>query len=200
LVAGRGSKTPEPDDDARLAAGAKRDPAAFAALYRRYVDAVYRYCYHRMGTREQAEDATSHVFLKVLAGLPTRREDESFRSWLFAIAHNVVADLYRAKRPVWPLAVVAGHADSRSSIEEEALAAVEQDEVRALLLRLPVDQRRVLELRLAGLTSAEIAGVLGKQVGAVKMAQSRAIARLRRSLEGDLESANGSEEVTRVGP
>jgi RNA polymerase sigma-70 factor (ECF subfamily) len=199
-VAGRGSKTSEPDDDARLAAGAKRDPAAFAALYRRYVDAVYRYCYHRMGTREQAEDATSQVFLKVLAGLPTRREEESFRSWLCAIAHNVVADLYRAKRPVWPLSVVADYADDRPSIEAEALAAVEQDEVRALLLRLPVDQRRVLELRLAGLTSTEIAGALEKQVGAVKMAQSRAIARLRQSLEGDSESANGSAEVIRVGP
>jgi DNA-directed RNA polymerase specialized sigma24 family protein len=75
-------------------------------------------------------------------------------------------------------------------------------EVRALLLRLPPDQRRILELRLAGLTGPEIAAVLGKRLGAVKVAQSRAIARLRQILADDRAKSSAQytepEEAIRV--
>lgn len=169
-------------DDEGSADFERLDAAAFATLYRQYVDAVYRYCSFRLEGREQAEDATSQIFLKALAALPTHRQPGSFRSWLFSIAHNVVTDLYRARRPVWPLSLVENHADDRPSVEDVSLQSVEQEEVRALLARLPVGQRRVLELRLAGLSSSEIADVLGKKTGAVKVAQSRAIARLRQSI------------------
>ena len=89
------------DGDARVVALAKSDPRAFAPLYARYFDPVYRYCYRRLGNPEAAADATSHVFAKALAALPGYREDApSFRSWLFAIAHNVISDDLRARRPV----------------------------------------------------------------------------------------------------
>lgn len=183
-------------DDDRSRTLAPLDAEAFAALYRQHVDAVYRYCFFRLDGREQAEDATSQIFLKALAALPSHRQRDSFRSWLFSIAHNVVTDLYRSRRPVGPLSLVENRADDRHSVEEDVLTSVERDEVRELLSLLPVDQRRVLELRLAGLTSSEIASVLGKKTGAVKVAQSRAIARLRRllvpvsGLEPDSEETN----------
>ena len=175
------------EEDARLVAAALADRRAFGALYRRYVDPIYRYTYHRLGAREQAEDATSQIFLKALVALPTHRTDRSFRSWLFTIAHNVVTDCYRARRPLEPLELVPEPIDGRVSPEDEAIARVEQDEVRRMLERLPVEQRRILELRLAGLNSAEIAQVLGKSQGAVKVAQSRAIARLRDQFGGQPE-------------
>lgn len=167
------------DDDARIVAQARANPAAFAELYRRYIDAVYRYARIRLGTREQAEDATSQIFLKALTALPSHREGGSFRAWLFTIAHNVVTDTYRARRVHWPLTTAAEHPDRAPSPEEEAVDAIQRDEVRAMLDLLPPDQQRVMELRLAGLTGNEIAEALGKTLGAVKMAQSRAIARLK---------------------
>ena len=173
-----------PDTDARLVAEALLDRSAFAALYRRYVSAIYRYAYHRLGTKEQAEDATSQIFLKALVALPSHKPDRSFRSWLFTIAHNVVTDCYRARRPQDPLDQVGELEDRYSSPEEEALHLVQRDEVREMLQLLPIDQRRILELRLAGLTSSEIGQVLGKSAGAVKVAQSRSIARLRESFGG----------------
>src|SRR5689334_14116638 len=94
------------DSDAHLVAAALADRSAFAALYRRYVDAVFRFTYHRLGTREQAEDATSQIFLKALVALPSHKPDRSFRSWLFTIAHNVVTDCYRARRSHEPLDLV----------------------------------------------------------------------------------------------
>lgn len=190
------------DGDDDLVAAAKRDPGAFVALYRRYAPAVYGYCYNRLGSREQAEDATSQIFLKALDALPSQRDDLAFRGWLFAIAHNVVTDAYRSRRRLWPFALPPDLIAPGPTTEEVALAAAERSELRALLLRLPSAQRRVLELRLAGLTGPEIASVLGKRHGAVKVAQSRAIARLRQIIAEDRAESSVSypdpEEAIRV--
>lgn len=169
------------------------DSTEFATLYRDLIGPVFRYCSFRLGTREQAEDATSQIFLKAWAALPGRRRDDSFRSWLFSIAHNVVIDFHRTRRPSAPFALVEDLSDASPSPEDEALRSVERAEVRNMLNHLSPDQRRVMELRLAGLTSSEIADVLGKKTGAVKVAQSRAIARLRLSLAADDSEPSGKD-------
>jgi RNA polymerase sigma-70 factor (ECF subfamily) len=166
-------------DETDLAAWARGDREAFARLYRRYLGPVYRYCHRRLGTREAAEDATSQIFARALAALPGYRGGP-FRSWLFAIAHNVVTDGFRAARPVAPIEAAAEVADAGPSPEEQALEAEEGLWLRGMLAQLPADQRRVVELRLSGLTNPEIAHVLGRNHAAVRSAQSRAVARLRR--------------------
>jgi RNA polymerase sigma-70 factor (ECF subfamily) len=83
-------------DEAVIVARARLDPSAFAPLYQTYLDPVYRYCYRRLGSREAAEDATSLIFERALRALPTFR-GESFRAWLFTIAHNAVTDDYRRR-------------------------------------------------------------------------------------------------------
>jgi DNA-directed RNA polymerase specialized sigma24 family protein len=113
-------------DDATLVAEAKRDRQAFAPLYRRYVDRVYRYCDRVLGDRELAEDATSLVFTKALAGLP-RCRDDAFRSWLFAIAHNVVVDIQRARVSTSPLTEAVEIADGALDRAPEAPALVRDD-------------------------------------------------------------------------
>ncbi len=84
-------------DEAELVARAQREPQAFAPLYARYAEPVYRYCYRRLGSPEAAADATSQTFAQALAALPRYRAG-SFRAWLFAIAANVVADAHRRRR------------------------------------------------------------------------------------------------------
>jgi RNA polymerase sigma-70 factor (ECF subfamily) len=168
------------DPDALLVAHAQTNRSAFALLYRRYVDLVYRYCYRRLGTREAAEDVTALVFTKVLSALPSYRLDgPSFRSWLFAIAHNAVADDLRARRPSTPLDVARDQADPMPTPESAALAAEGSRRVRELLEHLPPEQARIVELRLAGLSGGEIALVLDRSPNAVKVAQHRAYTRLR---------------------
>jgi RNA polymerase sigma-70 factor, ECF subfamily len=180
------------DRDARLVALAKSDPRAFAPLYARYFDPVYRYCYRRLGHPEAAADATSHVFAKALAALPGYREDApSFRSWLFTIAHNVITDDLRARRPVAPIDAAAYVAATGPSPEEAVLTDETGCTVQRLLAQLPPDQRQILELRLAGLTGPEIAAALGRSLGAVKIAQVRAFARLRATF--DSASAEAKE-------
>ena len=172
-----------PATEATLAVQARGDPQAFAALYDRYFDPVYRYCYHRLGTREAAEDATSQVFLRVMTALPRYREGGAFRSWLFTIAHNVVVDRARAFAHE-PLEAAAAHADPTPLPEDQAVVADEQRRLAAGVAALPPDQRRVIELRLAGLTGPEIARVLGRSHAAVKMLQLRAVDRLRDRIGG----------------
>ena len=172
------------EEDARLVALAKTDPRAFAPLYARYFDPIYRYCYRHLGHPEAAADAAAQVFAKTLAALPGYREEApSFRSWLFAIAHNVIADDLRARRPVAPMAAAAHVAASDPSPEDVVLTDEAGCTVQALLAQLPPDQRQILELRLAGLTGPEIAAALGRSLGAVKIAQVRAFARLRATFD-----------------
>lgn len=164
---------------------AKRDRRAFAALYRAYVEPVYRFCYHRLNSREAAEDATSEVFMKALASLNAHQSDRSFRGWIFAIAHNVVVDSYRSRKPAGSLNGIPEIVDLAPSPEERALTAAAVQEVRNVLSELPPGQREIVELRLAGLTGAEIADVLGRSPGAVKIAQLRAYARIRTLLSDE---------------
>jgi RNA polymerase sigma-70 factor, ECF subfamily len=166
------------DDEAILVAAARADPCAFAALYRRHVDPIYRFCYRRLGAKEAAEDATAHVFARALAGLPGFRGG-SFRGWLFAIASHVVVDEGRAARSHAPLAAAAGVVDPAPGPEEEAVRAEAADAIRAVLAQLPPEQRHVLELRLAGLSSAEIAVASGRSPGTVRNLQHRTLVRLR---------------------
>ena len=164
----------EVGEEAALVAAARRDPRAFAPLYQRYFDPVYRYCYRRLGNPEAAADATSQVFAKALAALP-RYRDGSFRSWLFAIAHNTIVDSARAARGDRPLEAAADLADAAPTPEDASLAADQGRSLRAALAHLSPDQRRIL----AGLTDQEIAKVMGRSLTATRMVQVRAVARLR---------------------
>lgn len=186
----------EPGGDAaerELVAHAKRDPAAFAALYARYADRVYWYAYRRLGDRDAAEDATSRTFEKALAALPACRDDR-FRPWLFALARNAVTDALREhlRRADAPLNAAADVADARPLPADLAQADEGQRRVSALLARLPEGQRQIVGLRLAGLTGAEIAQTLGRTHVAVRVAQLRAYRRLRDILETEPEALDGT--------
>src|SRR3954453_10219827 len=85
-------------DDSVLVLAAQQDGRAFAALYDRYLDRIYRYSYRCLGNREAAEDATSLIFSRALASLK-RCNPRTFRPWLFAIAHNAITDAATDRRP-----------------------------------------------------------------------------------------------------
>ena len=191
-VAYAGDEDLAAEDEAALVARAQRDPRRFEPLYARYMDPVYRYCHRCLGGREAAEDATGLVFAKALAALPGCRA-EAFRPWLFAIAHNVIANAWRDERPTRPLADAAAFPDPGPSPEELALAAEERRSLRALLAHLPPGQREVVELRLSGLTGPETARVLGRSLGSVQIAQVRAFARLRKLLGGTAREDNDDD-------
>jgi len=179
----------EAASDAALAERANTEPAVFGILYDRYAAPIYRYCYARLGTKETAEDATSQVFAAALVALPRYRDrgGGSFRSWLFTIAHNAITDHHR--RQGWfSTDDPPDRPDQAEGPEAAALAAEQRQTMRDLLAALPPDQRRVVELRLAGLSGPEIARTLGRSHGSVKMLQLRAMEGLRHRLGADSTS------------
>ncbi len=170
----------EPGDGA-LIAEAIADPRAFAPLYHRYVTPVYRYCYRRVSDPDLAADLTATIFTRALEALPKFQVRESggstFRSWLFAIAYNVVVDSHRRCRPTGQMP--DDPPDHHPDPEDLAVHGDELSRLIAALEQLPHQHRQIIELRLAGLTSAEIANTLSLTRASVKSAQTRAYARLR---------------------
>jgi RNA polymerase sigma-70 factor (ECF subfamily) len=182
--------TSEPADIARrdreAILRARTNPAAFAEVYERYVDAIHAYCYHRTHDADVAIDLTQQIFVRALQAVA--RFDPhggSVRSWLFTIAHNLVIDTYRTARPVDSLhqpVHVVGLATSDPQPDDAAVFAARRSELLAAIARLGPTQRQVVELRLAGLTGPEIAERLGMKLAAVKSAQYRAFRLLRDDL------------------
>lgn len=164
--------------DEELVVLAQSDRAAFGVLYDRYLGSIYRYCYGRLGDHDQAEDATSLIFARALAALQTQR-GPSVRSWLFAIAHNVVLNARRDLHHDRSLDDAFDLADPSPDPQQLAEASERRSSVANAVAQLPDEQRRVVELRLAGLTGPEIADVIGRSHDSVRTTQRRALAQMR---------------------
>jgi RNA polymerase sigma factor (sigma-70 family) len=145
---------------------------------------------------EDPDGLANHVFLRAFTNLRGFRGDEDrFRSWVFAIAHNGLVDerRRRCRRPLVGDGPVAEHAASDDT-EASALERVGGERVRRLLAELSPDQRDVLLLRIvADLTVEQVAGAIGKTPGAVKQLQRRGLAVLRRRLEDQALASRRSE-------
>jgi len=172
----------EPEDRAAVER-TLTDANAFDILYRKYVADVYRYCYRRLGDREAAEDLTSHIFMQAYAALPTLGT-KPFRPWLFSIARNALIDRYRRRElPTTSLDMAAEQHDTNPSPEAHALDREGVDAIHALFGQLSERDRQVVELRLAGLTGAEIAQAMQCSHAVVRTAQHRAFVKIRALLE-----------------
>jgi RNA polymerase sigma-70 factor, ECF subfamily len=180
--------------DEQLVAAAQADPQAFAALYERYLDRIYRYCYNRLGDRQAAEDATSEAFLKALAHLPSYRSG-SFAAWLYTIAHNIVVAHYRRAQQSEPLdsAVVEQRAVAGSVTADPQAGHAEHAALLSALAHLPDDQRTAVELPAAGWSDPQIGEILGKSAAAVRMLRYRAMQRLQQLLADDDAPAHSGE-------
>ncbi|RYV51689.1 RNA polymerase sigma factor [Pengzhenrongella frigida] len=172
------------DFDGVLARARVGSAEAFTLLYEDLVRPVAAYLRGR-GVAD-VEDVTSEVFVAVLTGVRGFDGDQAhFRSWVFTIAHRRVVDGWRrgGRRPTPVPYEPADDARSAPSAESDALAALGEERVQALLGELSPDQRDVLVLRIVGdLTVDQVSDVVGKKPGAVKALQRRGLATLRRNL------------------
>ncbi|HYK66655.1 MAG TPA: RNA polymerase sigma factor ShbA [Streptosporangiaceae bacterium] len=161
-------------------------PAAIESLVRQIRPMVVRYCRARMdrisGHHHAADDVAQEVCIAVVTALPRYRDmGRPFVSFVFGIASHKLADAQRAAaRQAIPTEDVPDGPDDRPGPEEIAVACLEAERVRALLAQLPAQQHRLLVLRvLSGLSAEETGAALGMSPGAVRVAQHRALARLR---------------------
>jgi RNA polymerase sigma-70 factor, ECF subfamily len=169
-------------DEAELIAAAQADRAAFAALYRRYLDRIYRYLRAHCASADDAADLTQQVFLRALDALPRYHPGPApFAAWLFRIAANAAVDAGRRRRPeiAWE-ALPPLPAAPESEPEAHALRRESLGRLRRLVAGLDAEKRELLALRFAGqLSSTEIAAVVGKRPEAVKKQLTRILRTLK---------------------
>lgn len=171
------------------------DAAAFGELYDRYVDQIYRYVYYRVGSAQVAEDLTSEAFLRALRRITTFTwQGRDVGAWFVTIARNLIADHYKSSRQ--RLETTTGDVSSvvgaprlvEDGPEGAVLEAMQNKVLLQAVRQLGPEQQECIVLRfLQGLSVAETAQAMGKNDGAIKALQYRAIRSLGRLLPDGVE-------------
>lgn len=169
---------------ARLRMG---DPDALGTLFERYVDRVFAFARYMLGNKEDAEEATSEVFVRAFDRATTLRDEGAFRGWLFRIARNICLDKLRQPRLLWLEDEDASSDEGVASRKMESQIAIKQ-----ALAELSEEHRVVLILcDMEEWDAKEVAEWLGKSLPATKSMLYRA----RQALRGRLAGAWGEEET-----
>ncbi len=185
----RRSNLQETDDKDLIGRAAKGDREAFGALYERYVFRVFRHVYYLTGNSHTAEDLTAQTFLKALEAIHRyEMRGVPFVAWLLRIGYNLTVNHKKVRNNgTAPLPEVVEVQGTQYSPEASCEAKADGERVWAGVRTLRGDQRQVIVMRfLDGLSYPDIAKVLDKSIGAVRVIQFRALSALRRRLEDDL--------------
>ncbi|GAA4858488.1 sigma-70 family RNA polymerase sigma factor [Actinomycetospora straminea] len=185
------------DLDGQAGRASRGDRAALTELLGVLTPIVERYCRARFGGRERPttspEDLTQDVLLSVITALPRwRRADGPFLAFVYGIAAHKVSNAFRSlgrdrSAATSDVPELLDTAELASGPEQQAIDAWTRHRLGRLLEHLPDRQREILVLRtVVGLSVEEVAHAVGTTAGAVRIAQHRALCRLRRVLEGDL--------------
>ncbi|MBK1789349.1 sigma-70 family RNA polymerase sigma factor [Prauserella cavernicola] len=179
--------------DESVAAAVEGDPQAVERLLAAIRPLVVRYCRARVGRQERsfasADDVAQEVCLAVLTALPSYRDQgRPFLAFVYGIAQHKVADAHRAaaRNRAEPVAEVPDEAEGDVGPEQHALQGELNTRMSQLLQVLPDKQREIVVLRVVvGLSAEETAEAVGSTPGAVRVAQHRALARLRKVLAAE---------------
>jgi RNA polymerase sigma-70 factor (ECF subfamily) len=167
------------------------DPEAVERLLRFICPLVLRYCRARIGSRSftSADDVAQEVCLAVFMALPSYRDEgRPFLAFVYGIAHHKVADARRAAavNRTDPVAEFPDGVGNEVGPEQSALRHELNERMSRLLSMLPVKQREIVVLRICvGLSAEETAEAVGSTPGAVRVAQHRALTRLRQVFDAE---------------
>ena len=160
------------------------DSGAVSELVKIIYPEIFRYFFYHTPSREDAEDLTGEVMLRMVKGL--KRQKGDFRAWIFRISRNLLTDYYRKRGKVKtiPLDEVGEGEWKREGKEDN----FRPEEWNRFLARLSPEQREVVILRFfEGYSLKEVAEIMGKGEGAVKLLQFRALKNLREILKKEGE-------------
>jgi RNA polymerase sigma-70 factor, ECF subfamily len=176
-----------------IARAQRSDAGALSEIYELYFDRIFRYVAVRLNDRDEAEDITQEVFLKVLKAIGRYRSTGApFLAWLYRIARNQLIDYLRHKSHRATITLDDALASSTLAPDNPQTAAETEYEMEQLKLAvglLTPAQREVIMLRFTSdLPLANVAKIVGKSVGAVKTLQHSAIVNLKKKCIGRVKS------------
>ena len=176
------------DESALLRRARQFDEQALAEIYDTLSPAIYAYAMRLLGDADLAEECIADTFSRFLNALHAGGGPQDYlKAYLYRVAHNWITDRFRHARPETPLdqeinLPASEEVEPHNTVADE----LERQELRHALALLTPEQRQVITLKyLENLDNAEIAQALQKPVGAVKSLQHRALATLRRILDGN---------------
>jgi RNA polymerase sigma-70 factor (ECF subfamily) len=162
------------------------DQQAFGQLYDRYHEMVFRYVLFRVSDRQLAEDLTAETFLRALRRIASvSYQGRDIGAWFVTIARNLVLDHVKSSRYRLEQSTseIADLSPSTSGPEQQVLDGATHEELLRCVAKLNSDQKECIALRfLQGLSVAETARLMGRNEGAVKALQHRAVRRLAQLL------------------
>jgi RNA polymerase sigma-70 factor (ECF subfamily) len=166
------------------------DGDAFGLLYDRYLDTVFRFVYFRVNDRALAEDITSETFLRALRRISSiSYQGRDIGAWFVTIARNIILDHMKSARHRLEI-TTADSVDSNDrepSTEEAVLESLQSEYLMAAVRQLGDEQRECVMLRfIQGYSVSETAAVMGKNDGAIKALQHRAVRKLAELVGGEL--------------
>ena len=159
------------------------DKQALIEIYEQYNSEIFRYGFRMLDDHDLAEDCVADTFHRFLIAMRSGASVANIRAYLYRIAHNWITDHYRRRPP--PAVPLDENLHSMPEGDPSHLVGQELDRqrVRSALLRLPAEQRQVIELRfMENWSHIEVADALGKSVEATRAMQYRAVEALRRIL------------------
>jgi RNA polymerase sigma-70 factor (ECF subfamily) len=171
------------DDDLTVALAAL-DPRAWRQLFDEQYQRIYNYALVRTGNLADADDIAASVFVEAVKGIRGfNYRGTPVAAWLFRIAHNETVDLLKRRQRTRAESIDVAEASRQLATSDAFVVADEWRDVREGIGALKPEHREVLMLRLIeGRSVAEVAAVLGKSEGAVKVTQMRALQALRGKL------------------
>lgn len=174
----------ESDGDDALVIAARNDPQAFAPLYARHVEAVYRYLRARGAAEDDAAELVGLTFERALRNISRYRPGGSgFRPWLLRIARNALIDAGRRSRRTVGIEHAARLVSPGHTPEDAAIFAEDRRHILAIVQQLPQVQQEAIALRFAaGLSTREIAVVIGKSEAATKKQLTRSLHALKEAI------------------
>jgi len=176
-----------------------KDPEVFGQFYDLYVERIHRFVYFKVSSREEAEDITAEVFLKIWEHIFANKKVEHLNAFTYQVARNLVIDWYRKKAQMTilpdPEERLAEIPDSTKPLNEKLELAGDIAEMEKYLRQLKDEYQEIIILRyIDELSVGEIAKVLGKNAGNVRVLAHRALAALKK-LMADEKQDNEKQGV-----
>lgn len=165
--------------------------SGFSLIYDQYSPLIWKHIFLRVSSREETNDLTAEVFLKTWEYLKSGKKIRQIRSFLYRVANNLVIDWYRSRKPVISLdqELTEGEffLETEAKIEERLSFQEEKEVLLAKLNQLKEKEKTLLILRFVDeLEIEEIAKVLGKSRGAIRVGLHRALKSLAQLEEAKL--------------
>ena len=187
------------------------DEGTFEILYHRYEGPLLSFFYRRVGNWETAQDLVQETFIKVHQNLHTLRAPKSFSSWLFSIAHQLIAAHFRENKRKLEIGSLEGNPEAylvdlehRSPIYR-IIAKEQMEIVYALAQRLPISEQEVFEMKLENpkMMLEEIAEKLEITLSATKVrlhrAKKKVVAWMKAEYPGEFDHIFGKQEDAKTG-